>query len=84
MESLGPEDYQALDDLVGPDMLGGLPLAIAQAAVYIRRTQITIGEYTRRYTQMWQHVMEVPLNKTLILGYDKSVGTTWSLSLQHV
>ncbi|KAK0385986.1 hypothetical protein NLU13_5823, partial [Sarocladium strictum] len=84
MTALGLDQEPALSDLVGQDMLGGLPLAIAQAAIYIRKMGISISEYQRRYAEMWPHVMDAKGGNGSIQGYARSVGTTWSLSLQQV
>ncbi|KAL2204191.1 FabD/lysophospholipase-like protein [Sarocladium strictum] len=75
---------EEIESLVGPEFLGGLPLAIAQAAVYMRKTKISLAEYRRRYKDMWLHVMDAAGGRSVVHGYHKSVGTTWSLSLKQV
>lgn len=78
------EDDEDLQNLLGPDRLCGLPLAIAQAAVYIKQNRgISIAEYVRRFDHMWPHTMS-PNNEQPLHDYHAAVGITWSLSMQQV
>ena len=84
LESLGDDAAELLEEPVGDAFLGGLPLALAQAAIYIKNMKISVSEYKRRYQEMWPHVMAVEEGQAPILDYSKSVGTTWFLSLRQV
>ena len=69
---------------MGPDRLGGLPLAIAQAAVYIKQNRgMSVAEYMRRFDHMWPHTMS-QRNERPLHDYHAAVGITWSLSMQQV
>ncbi|KAK0388963.1 hypothetical protein NLU13_2540 [Sarocladium strictum] len=81
---------QTLDDdddtrkLLGPERLSGLPLAVAQAAVYVKQNPgMSIAEYLRRFDSMWPQVMgcedERPLH-----DYHGAVGVAWTLSMEQV
>jgi Tetratricopeptide repeat len=67
-------DRQAARDLAG--LLGGLPLALEQAAAYITAAGDTIADYLalfrKRRTEM--------LARGEPLGYGKTVATTWTLA----
>lgn len=61
--------------------LGYLPLALAQAAAYIRQTKIDLAKYldlfTERRAELWEHEKE-PDN------YRATVATTWSLAFEKL
>ena len=63
------------------EMLGYLPLALEQAAAYIRETNSSLNHYQvlfqKHYTQLLQH-------DHLSTEYSDTVATTWKLSFQKV
>lgn len=67
-------------------MLGGLPLAIAQAAIHIKQTRIQLAGYIRRYenAKLWPQVVGASGRDRPLRGYENAVGVTWSLSLERV
>jgi hypothetical protein len=69
----GAADSSAARDLARE--LGGLPLALEQAAAYMEVTGLSLAEYLGRIGQQWA----VLLARGEPLGYDKRVATTWSL-----
>src|SRR5687768_6547736 len=77
---------EASTKLLGPVMLNGLPLAIAQAAVYIKQTGIRISEYIRRYedAQVWPQVVGADGFIHPLQWHEKTIGITWALCLQRV
>lgn len=60
--------------------LGGLPLALDQAAAYCRNTGVDFAGYLRRYERAAVHL----LNKGTPPDYDKPVAGTWTVNLQEV
>ena len=56
--------------------LGGLPLALEQAAAYMQATGRSIGEYLELFRQRRAEL----LGRGEPTGYDKRVATTWSLA----
>ncbi|KAH8174073.1 patatin-like phospholipase domain-containing protein [Sarocladium implicatum] len=81
-----PVNDDQLKELLGPSMLCGLPLAIAQAATYIRKTGISVEKYISLYqnARSWPAVVAASRTSKPLVDYESSVGITWSLSLQHV
>ena len=67
-------DENTARDLAGE--LGGLPLALEQAAAYMEATGLGLAEYLGRIRQ---HRAAL-LARGEPLGYDKRVATTWSLA----
>ena len=67
-------------------MLCGLPLAIAQAATYIRKTGITVEKYISLYqnARSWPSIAAASRSSKPLVDYESSVGITWLLSLEHV
>ena len=61
--------------------LGHLPLAIEQAAAYIRNSQ-NISEYLVSYRQNRKALLQDKLNGNY--AYEESVGTTWKMSLDQL
>jgi len=41
------------------DLLGGLPIAIAQAGAFIKETAYTITQYLERYQETCRHLMDL-------------------------
>ena len=61
--------------------LGHLPLAIEQAAAYIRNSQ-NISEYLVTYRHNRKALLQDKLNGNY--AYEESVGTTWKMSLDRL
>jgi hypothetical protein len=76
----GDPDGQAALELAGE--LGGLPLALEQAAAYVQAT----GDTLAGYLALFQHRRAEMLTRGEPTGYDKTVASTWALAfdrLQH-
>ena len=70
----GDPDQRAATDLAGE--LGGLPLALEQAAAYLYATAGSLAGYLAAFRQRRQHL----LARGEPAGYGKTVATTWSLA----
>jgi tetratricopeptide (TPR) repeat protein len=68
------------------DLLDGLPLALAQAASYLRETGLDISSYVRLYKQQWDDLMSSDSEFNTPLGdYEQgSVATTWTISFKSI
>ncbi|KAK4170949.1 hypothetical protein QBC36DRAFT_295822 [Triangularia setosa] len=80
---------QLVMDETGTELLGlldGLPLALAQAASYLRETGLDIAWYVRLYKQQWDDLMRFDSESSLpLVDYEQgSVGTTWTMSLKAI
>ena len=66
--------------------LDGLPLALAQAAAYVRETGCGLATYVRLYEQQWDDLMgsAEPDSRPLLDYHQGSVATTWSISLNAI
>ncbi|KAM7209870.1 HET domain containing protein [Rhypophila decipiens] len=78
----------ALDE-AGRELLGlldGLPLALAQAASYIRETGLDNASYVRLYKQQWDDLMgsDGESGSPLVDYEQGSVATTWTVSFKAV
>ena len=76
----GDQDRQTAQDLA--DLLGGLPLALEQAAAYVHAVADTLAGYLA----LFRHRRAEMLARGEPTGYDKTVATTWALAfdrLQH-
>jgi tetratricopeptide (TPR) repeat protein len=76
-------------DLDGEELLSlldGLPLALAQAASYLRETGLDVASYVQLYKQQWDDLMKSDDDaESPLLDYDhRSVGTTWAISLKAI
>ncbi|KAK4031668.1 hypothetical protein C8A01DRAFT_51327 [Parachaetomium inaequale] len=76
-------------DEAGRELLGlldGLPLALAQAASYIRETGLDTASYVRLYQQQWDDLMRCDGESgSPLVDYEQgSVGTTWTVSFKAV
>ncbi|CAI6095860.1 unnamed protein product [Clonostachys chloroleuca] len=70
-------DYDTLLEL-----LQGLPLALAQAASYLRETGMDVATYIRIYNQQWKRLMG---SGNPLTDYDQgSIATTWAVSLDAI
>jgi tetratricopeptide (TPR) repeat protein len=64
------------------ELLGGLPLAIAQAGAFLQETGVGLITYLELYEQQWSELME---SDDPLLDYpDRSVWTTWEISYQAI
>ncbi|KAI5460798.1 P-loop containing nucleoside triphosphate hydrolase protein [Mariannaea sp. PMI_226] len=67
------------------DLLDGLPLALAQAASYIRETGIDISLYVQLYKTNWNDLMKTGVEfGSPLTDYERSIATTWVISLQAI
>ena len=76
-------------DETGRELLGlldGLPLALAQAASYLRETGLDVTSYVRLYRQQWDDLMKSDAGSSSpLMNYDqRSVGTTWTISFKAI
>src|SRR5437762_12931129 len=76
-------------DETGKELLGlldGLPLALAQAASYLRETGLDVVSYIRLYKQQWDDLMKADgeSDSPLIDYEQRSVATTWTISFQAI
>ena len=62
--------------------LGGLPLALDQAGVYIEETQCSLADYLQFYRTQRADLLKA--RGGLVLDHPESVATTWSLSFAQV
>ena len=74
----GDQDWQAARDLA--DELGGLPLALEQAAAYIQATGGTLSRYLALFRQRRAEL----LARGEPTGYTKTVASTWTLALDRL
>ena len=74
----GDPDWQAATDLAA--MLGGLPLALEQAAAYIQATGGTLAGYLVLFRQRRAEL----LARGEPMGYRGTVASTWALAFDHL
>jgi hypothetical protein len=60
--------------------LGGLPLALEQAAAYIQTTQGTLASYLA----LFRHRRSELLSRGEPTGYNKTVASTWALAFDRL
>jgi hypothetical protein len=64
------------------ELLQGQPLALAQAASYLRETGMDVATYVQIYNQQWQKLMG---SDNPLTDYDQgSIATTWAVSLNTI
>ena len=63
------------------ELLGDFPLALDQAASYIRATQMSVEEYCELFME---HEADLMTRGTPSQGYEKTVATTWNISFDCV
>ncbi|KAK3935444.1 acyl transferase/acyl hydrolase/lysophospholipase [Diplogelasinospora grovesii] len=74
---------EVVRELLG--LLDGLPLALAQAASYLRETELDTASYLRLYKQQWSELMASDSNSdSPLVDYQRSIATTWTISFQAV
>ena len=68
------------------DLVGGLPLALAQAASYMRATHTSMAEYLELYNTAWDDLMTSSAgHQTTLPEYgNRSIQTTWTVSFEGV
>lgn len=65
-------------------LLHGLPLALRQAGLYMRETNMSAAKYAEHYKRTWDLLMKEE-DCLLLDGYgDRSVWTTWKLPYEQV
>ena len=74
----GDPDRQAARDLAA--VLGGLPLALEQAAAYTQ----AIGDSLAGYLALFRHRRAEMLARGELTGYSKTVASTWALALDRL
>ncbi|KAJ1337372.1 protein O-GlcNAc transferase [Microdochium nivale] len=75
---LGP----GADDLL--TLLDGLPLALAQAASYLRETGASIPKYLELYRRQWDKLMTSGASRPLLDYNQGSIATTWTISFGQI
>jgi tetratricopeptide (TPR) repeat protein len=65
-------------------VLGGLPLALAQAGSFMRQTNTNGSEYLSMYNDMWGALFKTSTTSFLRDYPDRSIVTTWTLSFQQI
>ncbi|KAK4248763.1 hypothetical protein C7999DRAFT_30744 [Corynascus novoguineensis] len=67
-------------------LLDGLPLALAQAASYLRETKLDATAYVRLYKQQWDELVrsDGEARSPLEEYEQRSVGTTWMVSFEAI
>jgi Tetratricopeptide repeat len=74
----GDPDRQAARDLA--EILGGLPLALEQAAAYI----LAVGDTLADYLVLFRHRRAELMARGEPTGYDKTVASTWALAFDRI
>jgi len=66
-------------------LLDGLPLALAQAAVYLHETRLDIASYVELYKQQWDELIGPGSGTSAsLVDYDRSLGTTWTITFRLI
>ncbi len=66
-------------------LLDGLPLALDQAAAYIKETQCSLSNYRKLYHQSHKELLKWKSTyKRLYSDYDESVATTWIITFKQI
>jgi tetratricopeptide (TPR) repeat protein len=67
-------------------LLDGLPLALAQAASYLRETGVDMSTYVRLYKQQWDDLIRSDSkSRSPLVDYEQgSIGTTWTISFKAI
>ncbi|MBS0358217.1 MAG: HEAT repeat domain-containing protein [Proteobacteria bacterium] len=66
------------------ELLGGLPLALAQACAYIRLGQKTAGEYLKFYSKSQVKLLEINKLKGLSNPQVSAVAITWDVTMDKI
>ena len=92
LERIDADEYHALKELCGDDRehsLGGLPLALQQAGMYIRRSDCSFREYlnmfmsANRKEDLQKIIMNMEELKA-IRESQRSIWTTWKISVKQL
>jgi tetratricopeptide (TPR) repeat protein len=81
----GSEDNGRLGELA--EMLGDLPLAMEEAAAYLRETQVALGEFISLVEHRARELFDLALEERLATGREndrKRIATIWSLTLDRI
>ncbi|KAK3896647.1 acyl transferase/acyl hydrolase/lysophospholipase, partial [Staphylotrichum tortipilum] len=87
-EELGAAIFKLMDEtsraLLG--LLDGLPLALAQAASYLRETGLDTAAYIRLYKEQWDDLMRSDGESgSPLLDYEqRSIATAWTISFRAI
>ncbi len=66
-------------------LLGGLPLALDQAAAYIKETRCSLYDYIQLYHKHHKDLLKwKSTHKKLYSNYEASVATTWLISFKRI
>ncbi|RYP82883.1 hypothetical protein DL770_005490 [Monosporascus sp. CRB-9-2] len=66
-------------------LLDGLPLALAQAASYLRETGLECSTYIDLYQNQWDDLIKfADISGSPLLDYERSIGTTWTISFKAI
>jgi len=77
----GSPDEQSAAELA--ELLGDLPLALAEAAAYIDQTWVGLGEYVQLVRDRAVELFDLA-HPAQLAGAQRRVATVWSLSLEQV
>ncbi len=66
------------------EKLNGLPLALTQAGIYLRQTNMAALDYVTHYDSTWTDLMKKQGRFPLQEYADRSVLTTWTISYEQV
>ncbi|KAL6406244.1 tetratricopeptide repeat domain protein [Ilyonectria robusta] len=68
------------------ELLDGLPLALAQAASYLREKGVNVATYVQIYKQQWDELMgSRDASSRPLLDYEQgSIATTWMVSFKEI
>ncbi|KAH7146805.1 hypothetical protein B0J13DRAFT_621750 [Dactylonectria estremocensis] len=68
------------------ELLDGLPLALAQAASYLREKGVDVATYVQIYKQQWDELMgSRDASSRPLLDYEQgSIATTWMVSFKEI
>lgn len=80
LEQAKAEDRAVAEEIARE--MDGLPLALVQAAAFIDETGCSLAEYVNLYATHRQELLARGSN--LMLDYNETVATTWSLSFQQI
>jgi len=83
LEAASVADYK--EAIVLSRLLDGLPLALDQAAAYIKETSCSLSSYRQLYHRSHKELLDQKSTyKNLYSDYDESVATTWIISFNQI
>jgi tetratricopeptide (TPR) repeat protein len=80
LDQVDASDRASAESIV--EAVGGLPLALDQAAAYIEETGCSLSDYLKLYQTHHQNLLK--RRGRLVVDHPETVATTWSLSFQKV